>query len=159
MVAALDGNQEVKTRPGLELCRDLGGRESLVRDDDPPLNVSIPDEGGEGAGVDAVSCEGLCTDRLHLLKVIGVDDRDVTASLDAPLVRESGEAVDGAGVLLENAVDDEMMRRLNGGLAELIEGLPLHAVLPQQVQQLRDAVLRDVNARIELSDEGAVVLC
>ena len=51
-----------------------------------------------------------------------------------------------------------MMRRLNGGQAELIEGLPLPAVLPQQVQQLRDAVLRDVNARIELSDEGAVVL-
>ena len=87
-----------------QFLTDVIRRESLVIDKNAPGDLVVPYEGTVGDRVDAVPGEYLRTDRFLLLYVVGIQYRDVLASLQPCLIGECGKIVDPAAVLFQHAV-------------------------------------------------------
>ena len=105
-----------------------------------------------------IARENFCANRFHLLDVVGIEDGNVLAALDAGFERKCRVIVDGACVLLEHAVNEDVMVRLNALHSELVKSSSLFTVFADLLQECADMILRKTSPLIEATDESAPVL-
>ena len=105
-----------------------------------------------------IAREDFCANRFHLLNVVGIEDRNVFASLDAGFERKGRVIVDSTRVLFEHAVNEDVMVRLNALHSELVKSSSLFTVFADLLQERADMILRKASPLIEAADESAPVL-
>ena len=105
-----------------------------------------------------IAREDFCANRFHLLNVVGIEDRNVLASLDAGFERKGRVIVDSTRVLFEHAVNEDVMISLNALHSGLVKSSPLFAVFADLLQERADMILRKASPLIEAADESAPVL-
>ena len=66
--------------------------------------------------------------------------------------------VDGACVLLEHTVNEDVMIRLNAPHSGLVKGSSFFTVFADLLQERADMILRKASPLIEAADESAPVL-
>lgn len=125
-----------------QLLGDLLGWETLIGHHDSSSNVVVNDKGTVRCCINAVAWEDFRTNRFHAFQVVCIDYGNVLAPFDPRFAREGRQIVDGTRVLLECAVNHDMMSFLYEADATLVESLTPFSIFAEFLKKVGDRVGR-----------------
>ena len=158
LVVPLDRAEPVQVRRGRKGLLGLLLREALVRHHHPPGEPILGEEPLVADAVEHIAGEHLRAYRLLEVHVVGEHHRDVHRALDPRLARVVGKRVDDAVVLLQRAVDGDVVT--NGDRLDPLshEGDYQRIRLAQILQERGDAVLPQRQAGEEHADPALLII-